>query len=103
MSTPELMTESHDGLLGQVTLNDIPTKAKLYRFCQKKIDQWLRAQQLEMKTPETAFRVSFSEDDGEQISCVTEIQCGPTIWRGCDLAHDSQQAFMHSLKRLQPH
>jgi O-phosphoseryl-tRNA(Cys) synthetase len=94
------MDSVHD-LLGQVTLNDTPTKSKLFRFCEKKIDQWLQTHADGADPVE--FRVAFSEDDGEQISCVTEIQMGSHFWRGCDLAHDSQQAFMHSLKRLTPH
>lgn len=90
---------------GLVTVNDEPTKSKLYRFCEKKIDQWLRDHfgNGEMD-PGAEFRVEFTEEDGsEQISCVTEICLRGTLWRGCDLAGDSQQAFMHSLKRLQHH
>ena len=92
-------------LLGQVILNDTPTKHKLYRFCEKKIDQWLHAHagvDHSAKVP-AEFSVRFSEDDGEQISCVTEIHFGDSMYRGCDLAHDAQEAFMHSMKRLQPH
>ena len=94
-------SQSQD-LLGQVTLNDAPTKSKLFRFCEKKIDQWIQAHRSEGRVP-AEFRVSFNEDDGEQVSCVTEILVDGSTWRGCDLASDVHEAFMHSLKRLQPH
>lgn len=95
---------------GQVTINDSPTKSKLYRYCEKKIDQWVQTRIGDMRhsgpEPESAFefRVSFTEEsDSRQVSCVTEIQLGNSTWRGWDLAPDTQMAFMHSLKRLQPH
>ncbi len=94
---------------GQVTINDTPTKSKLYRFCEKKIGQWVKTR-LENRSPvdggpdEIQFRVSFTEEtNAQQVSCVTEIHLGGSLWRGCDLAGDTQNAFMHSLKRLQPH
>lgn len=88
---------------GEVTINDLPTKSKLFRFCEKKIDQWIQSHAEGADTVE--FKVSFTEEDEvRQVSCVTEIHLGGgAVWRGCDLAADTQQAFMHSLKRLQPH
>lgn len=93
---------------GQVTINDSPTKSKLYRYCEKKIDQWIQSRvgsaDPTISNPTIEFRVSFTEEDeSRQVSCVTEIQFGNSVWRGCDLAPDTQMAFMHSLKRLQPH
>lgn len=90
----------------EVTVNDLPTKSRLFRFCEKKIDQWLRTHQT-VSNSETdapvAFKVEFTEeDDTKQVSCVTEIQIGSHCYRGFDLANDEQQAFMHSLKRLHP-
>lgn len=93
---------------GFVTVNDAPTKkSKLYRFCEKKIDQWAKAHsggQIPDQTESSSleFHVSFTEED-EQVSCMTEIHWGGSTWRGCDLAADTQMAFIHSLKRLQPH
>lgn len=87
---------------GEVTINDLPTKSKLFRFCEKKIGQWIQSHA--EGTDPVEFRVSFTEEDeARQVSCVTEIHLGNAVWRGCDLAADTQQAFMHSLKRLQPH
>jgi hypothetical protein len=94
--------------IGTVTLNDEPTKAKLYRFCEKKIDQWLESQLGQMNLssqPEGAsaeFNVSILEENN-QFSCETEIHLGGSHWRGCDLACDAQQALIHSLRRLRPH
>jgi hypothetical protein len=91
---------------GQVTINDCPTKSKLYRFCEKKIDQWLRSHSGsgDQTVESVEFRVSFSEETGtKQVSCVAEILLGGATWRGCDLANDTQNAFMHALKRLKPH
>lgn len=93
---------------GQVTINDTPTKSKLYRFCEKKIDQWIRTRFGEAASgdspAEIEFRVFFNEEtESRQVSCVTEIQLGESVYRGCELAADTQMAFMHSLKRLQPH
>ena len=84
---------------GQVTTNEgQPAKSKLYRFCEKKIDQWLESH--DVSSP-AEFRVSFSEEgDSKQISCVTEILMGEKILRGCDMDVDTQAAFLHSLKRL---
>ncbi len=86
---------------GEVTLNDTPTKSKLYRFCEKKIDQWAKDHVVDQE--EFDFVVSFNETETKQISCTTEIHCGGHTYRGWDLDHDTQQAFIHSLKRLQPH
>mgnify|MGYP001592371548 CR=1 FL=1 len=88
---------------GEVTLNEQPTKSRLSRFCEKKIGQWLQNHATN-NTPlaeEIAYRVAFTEeDDVDQISCVTEIRWAGSVWRGCELAPDAQQAFIHSLKRL---
>ncbi|HVK61080.1 MAG TPA: hypothetical protein VM432_06000 [Bdellovibrionales bacterium] len=93
------MTHTH----GEVTVNDLPNKSRLFKFCEKKIDQWL--QNLGSSTDEPIeFKVEFTEEeDTRQVSCVTEIHVGQSVWRGFDLSTDEQQAFMHSLKRLQPH
>jgi len=99
---------------GQVLVNDEPTKNKLYRFCEKKIDQWLKshietnanptAEGTDEQPTEAEFRVYFTEEgDTNQVSCMTEISLKGALWRGCDLASDEQQALIHSLKRLQPH
>ena len=87
---------------GYVTVNELPTKNRLFKFCEKKIDQWLQSRSdLEPLEGPVEFSVSFTEDDeSSQVSCQTEIQLGAHIYRGCDLAPDTQQAFMHSLKRL---
>ena len=83
---------------GQVTINEAPTKSKLFRFCEKKIDQWLESHAVESPAE---FRVSFTEEDEtQQISCVTEISMDGKILRGCDVDVDSQAAFLHSLKHL---
>jgi hypothetical protein len=83
---------------GQVTINEAPSKSKLFRFCEKKIDQWLESHPVD-RMASAEFRVSFTNED-EQISCVTEIQLGDTVLRGCDVDVDTQAAFLHSLKRL---
>jgi hypothetical protein len=97
------MANPHD-LFGEVTINDVPSKSKLYRFCEKKIDQWIQSKiQQSLAADAVAFRVSFSdEDDGAPVGCVTEIQLGGSVWRGCEHANDTQRAFIHSLKRLKP-
>ena len=81
-------------------MNDGETvNSKLYRFCEKKIDQWLASH--EVPTSQAEFRVSFSdEEDSNQVSCVTEIVLGEKILRGCEMDVDTQAAFLHSLKRL---
>ncbi|RYZ75422.1 MAG: hypothetical protein EOP05_07865 [Proteobacteria bacterium] len=91
---------------GQVTVNELPSKSRLFKFCEKKIDQWLQSHvtQDSGSTSEVPieFTVSFTEeDDCDQVACMTEIHFGSSVFRGCDLAVDTQQAFMHSLKRLQ--
>jgi hypothetical protein len=97
---------------GKVMIDDEPTKSKLYRFCEKKIDQWIKSQialahegqYSTAEEPDAEFVVEFAHEDGtKQVSCMTEIHIRGALWRGFDLATDSQQAFMHSLKRLQPH
>jgi hypothetical protein len=91
---------------GQVTINELPSKSRLFKFCEKKIDQWLQSH-LDPKLASSPdlpveFSVSFTEeDDTDQVACLTEIHFGTSVFRGCDLALDTQQAFMHSLKRLQ--
>lgn len=88
---------------GFVTVNEHPTKSKLYRFCEKKIDKWIRSRLGTDATRPARFSVSFTEEGGaRQVSCVAEIQMGDCRFRGCDLAQDPQMAFMHALKRLQP-
>lgn len=96
---------------GVVTVNDSPSKSKLYRFCEKKIDQWIKTRLGEISPPfpqsdppSVAFKVSFTEESGaKQVSCETEIHLRGALWKGYDLANDTQNAFMHSLKRLKPH
>lgn len=83
---------------GQVTINECPSKSRLFRYCEKKIDQWLESHAIQSPAE---FRVSFTDEiESNQISCMTEIQLGETILRGCDMDADSQAAFLHSLKRL---
>ena len=121
---------------GMVTINDEPTKSRIYRFCEKKIDQWVRDHQDEVVgsemtnaksidasgtgvtsqiatdkkstaadapfgDEEIVFTVSFTEQDTHQVACTTEVQCRGRAFRGWDLAQDTQNAFMHSLRRLQ--
>lgn len=83
---------------GQVTINEAPSKSKLFRFCEKKIDQWLESH-AQVDPSAAEFNVSFTEED-KQISCVTEIHLGEQVFRGCDVDGDTQAAFLHSLKRL---
>lgn len=88
---------------GQVTVNESPGKSNLFRYCEKKIDQWLESHESSIVTSseQAEFRVSFTEEpESKQVSCVTEIQLGTKILRGCDVDGDSQAAFLHSLKRL---
>lgn len=91
---------------GQVTINELPSKSRLFKFCEKKIDQWLQSHvtlgpEISPEIP-IEFIVSFTDEgDHEQVACMTEIHFGSSVFRGCDLAVDTQQAFMHSLKRLQ--
>jgi hypothetical protein len=103
---------------GSVTINDTPTKSKLYHFCEKKIDKWIRFRFGQTKllhdpsepcseacSEPCIFTVSFSESHEmgtRQVSCVTEIQLGSAHWRGYDLSNDTQLAFMQALKHLQP-
>jgi hypothetical protein len=96
---------------GHVFMNDTPTKSKIYKFCEKKIEQWIRShlqEQGSISAEESEnpieFKVLFNEEsDSRQISCTTEVLLGNSVYRGWDLAADTQMAFMHSLKRLQPH
>lgn len=83
---------------GQVTIDECPSKSKLFRFCEKKIDQWLEAHPSEIHAP-AEFRVTFT-NEADQVSCVTEIQLGEKVLRGCDVDGDTQVAFLHSLKHL---
>lgn len=85
---------------GQVTVNESPGKSRLYRFCEKQIDHWLSNHALAPGATPSEFRVAFTEDDANRISCVTEIQMGDLVLRGCDMDADTQAAFLHSLKRL---
>jgi hypothetical protein len=87
-----------NGTNGTVTINEAPSKSKLFRFCEKKIDQWLESHAVDSPAE---FSVSFTEEDeAKQISCVTEISMGGKTLRGCDVDVDSQAAFLHSLKHL---
>lgn len=79
-------------------MNECPSKSKLFRFCEKKIDQWLESHSVEPSAP-AEFRVSFTNEE-DQVSCVTEIHVGSRVLRGCDVDADTQAAFLHSLKRL---
>ncbi len=88
---------------GQVTVNESPVKSNLFRYCEKKIDQWLETHEASIAsiTEPAEFRVSFTEEpESKQVSCVTEIQFGSRILRGCDVDGNSQSAFLHSLKHL---
>ena len=88
--------------LGQVLVNDEPEKKRFYRFCEKHVARWAAENGAELDVSD--FRVSISDDpDGRSVSCETEIQLGGRMWRGYDLAANLQMAFMHSMKRLQPH
>ncbi len=91
---------------GQVLVNDHPLRNKLYRFIEKKIHQWVESRMTPQKPmpneEDVAFTVAFTEDDA-QVSCVTEIELGGCKWKGCELASDTQSAFIHSLKRLHVH
>jgi hypothetical protein len=101
-------------LNGRVLVNDEPTNSRLYRFCEKQIDHWIR-KAIESGTgvtPEdlndTEFTVEFTDEtDGvpgqKQISCVTEVTIRGAHWKGCDLAADNQEAFLHALKHMQAH
>lgn len=105
---------------GMVTINDEPTKSRIYRFCEKKIDQWVQDHRDEVNgddkesspanaafnsskvdDDEILFTVSFTEQETHQVACTTEVQCRGRSFRGWDLAQDTQNAFMHSLRRLQ--
>jgi hypothetical protein len=95
---------------GEVLINNQPARSKLARFIEKKIHQWVTQNQAgqhkdkESTLPENlAYKVAFTEDEVKQVSCETEINVGGHLWRGCELATDTQMAFIHSMKRLQPH
>jgi hypothetical protein len=84
---------------GQVTLNDEPTKHRLYKFVQKKLSQWAT----ENKVPDldsATFHVAFIDEDDKLVSCETEVRVGERVVRSSDTASDGQQAFLHTLKRL---
>lgn len=88
---------------GNVLVNEQPLRNKLYRFIEKKIHQWVEHHE-GAPCEEIEFTVAFTEDSGiKQVSCMTEIHLHGCKWRGCELAGDTQSAFIHSLKRLQPH
>lgn len=90
---------------GVVTVNEAPLKSKLFRFCEKKIGQWVEEHVTEPDgSGPVDFKVSFiEEDETRQVSCETEIRLSGRSWRGCDLGSDEQQAFIQCMKRLQPH
>ncbi len=92
---------------GEVLINNQPARSKLARFIEKKIHQWASKQQSdqhsETATEDLAYKVAFTEDEVKQVSCETEINVGGHLWRGCELATDTQMAFIHSMKRLQQH
>lgn len=84
---------------GQVTLNDEPTKHRLYKFVEKKLSQWASENKLPQLDKAT-FHVAFIDEDEKLVSCETEIRVGEKIVRSNDTASDGQQAFLHTLKRL---
>jgi hypothetical protein len=90
---------------GEVLINNQPARSKLARFIEKKIHQWAQAgaQAGSTSTGDLAYKVAFTEDEVKQVSCETEINVGGHLWRGCELATDTQMAFIHSMKRLQLH
>lgn len=87
---------------GEVLINDQPLRNKLARFIDKKIHQWAETNH---PLPEPfAYTVAFTEDSEiRQVGCMTEIRLGDVRWRGYEFASDTHSAFIHSLKRLQPH
>jgi hypothetical protein len=87
---------------GEVLMNNQPAHRSLARFIEKKIHKWAEATE-HIPLNELAYKVAFTEDDVKHISCETEIIVGENIWRGFELASDSQLAFISSLKRLQQH
>lgn len=93
---------------GQVLINNQPARGKLTRFIDKKIQQWLESHanfhSQDDANAALAYRVELELDEDEkQVSCETEIEIGGAIYRGYDLSNDTQQAFIHSLKRMQEH
>lgn len=84
---------------GEVTLNDEPTKHRLYKFVQKKLSQWASENQLP-DNDSASFHVAFIDEDGTLVNCETEIRFGDKVVRSNDTASDRQQAFLHTLKRL---
>ena len=94
---------------GHVLMNDQPLHGKLARFIEKKIGQWAEHHSADGSDPE--FTVTFSDADEDaarnarvkRVECMTEINWNGRTYRGCDLAADTQSAFIHSLKRLHPH
>ncbi len=83
---------------GEVTLNDEPTKHRLYKFVQKKLSQWATAHHL--PDDSASFHVAFIDEDSTLVNCETEIRFGERVVRSSDTASDRQQAFLHTLKRL---
>lgn len=86
-------------LNGEVTLNDEPTKHKIFKFVQKKLSQWAMQNQLP-DNDSVSFHVAFVDEDAKLVNCETEIRLGKRIMRSTDTASDRQQAFLHTLKRL---
>lgn len=84
---------------GEVTLNNEPTKHRLYKFVQKKLSQWATDNHLP-ETDEASFHVAFIDEDDVLVSCETEVRWGERVVRSSDTANDGQQAFLHTLKRL---
>lgn len=84
---------------GEVTLNDEPTKHRLFKFVQKKMSQWATEHQLPDNDSAT-FHVAFVDEDTQLVNCETEIRLGEKVMRSSETASDRQQAFLHSLKRL---
>ncbi len=85
-------------MIGQVTLNDEPTKHRLYKFVQKKLSQW--ASEHDLPEDSASFHVAFIDEDAELVNCETEIRLGERIVRSNDTASDRHQAFLHTLKQL---
>ena len=84
---------------GEVTLNDEPTKHRIYKFVQKKLSQWANENHLP-DSDSASFRVAFIDEDSTLVNCETEVRFGEKVVRSSDTASDRQQAFLHTLKRL---
>lgn len=86
-------------LSGEVTLNDEPTKHRLFKFVQKKLRQWASENHLS-ENDAASFHVAFVDEDKKIVNCETEIRLREKVVRSTDTASDSHQAFLHTLKRL---